>query len=188
MTSVGCVIAESLRVAQTRLARVAAKILPSRSARVSIVAAVSSFVSRWVVRREHPVGARDLDADGVLGDGALEQWIHDARDAYLERCAVVQRMIHESELLVRMRMSGLPRAATFGRPATVVVSAGVTEVYPTAFTMAFRVRSYGQVGDNVVNATCRVSLEDPTTGDPCELGNDVRDELIALEHSARHTN
>jgi acyl-CoA thioesterase FadM len=82
----------------------------------------------------------------------------------------------------------MPGGAEFGRPATVVVSAGVTEVFPTAFTMAFRVRSYGQVGDNVVNATCRVALENPDTGTPCELGDDVRDELIALEHAARHTN
>jgi hypothetical protein len=149
---------------------------------------MSSFVSRWVVRREHPVGDHDLGADGVLRDDAIEGWIHDARDAYLERCSVVRQMIDGSGLVLRAQASELPGGAAFGRPATVVVSAGVTEVFPAAFTMAFRVRSYGQVGDNVVNATCRVWLEDPTSGERCELGDDVRDELIALEHAARHTN
>jgi acyl-CoA thioesterase FadM len=147
----------------------------------------SSIVSRWVVRREHPVGDHDLDADGVLRDDAIEQWVHDARDAYLERCAVVQEMINGSKLVLRAR-GDLPGGAWFGRPATVVVSAGVTEVFPTSFTMAFRIRGFGQPGDSVVNATCGVSLEDPATGEPCELGNAVRDELIALEHAARHTN
>ena len=147
-----------------------------------------SIVSRWVVRREYPVRDRDLGADGVLDDAAIEGWIHDARDAYLERCTVVQQMIEGSKLVLRTQASDFPGGAAFGRPATVVVSAGVTEVFPAAFTMAFRVRGYGQVGDNVVNATCRVWLEDPTTGERCELGDDVRDELISLEHAARHTN
>ena len=149
---------------------------------------MSSFVSRWVVRREHRVGRDDLGADGVLRDDAIERWIHDARDAYLERCTTVQRMIRDSKFVLHAGASELPGGAGFGRPATVVVSAGVTEVFPAAFTMAFRVRGYGQVGDNVVNATCRVWLEDPTTGERCELGDDVRDELVSLEHAARHTN
>ncbi|MDQ1511177.1 MAG: hypothetical protein QOG50_3021 [Actinomycetota bacterium] len=38
--------------------------------------------------------------------------------------------------------------------------------------------------DDAINATCEVSLEDPETGEACELGNDVRDELIALAHAA----
>ena len=54
--------------------------------------------------------------------------------------------------------------------------------------MAFRVRSYGSADDVVRNATSVISLEDPDTGEPRELGDAVRDELIALEHAARHTN
>jgi len=151
---------------------------------------MSSIVSRWVVRREHAVTDVDLELgdQGVLRDDAIERWIADARDAYLERCNVVQTMIEDSNLVLRTRAVEPLSGAQFGRPSTVVVSAGVTELFPTAFVMAFRVRSYGQVGDIVVNATCRVSLEDRATGEPCELGDDVRDELIALEHAARHTN
>jgi hypothetical protein len=54
--------------------------------------------------------------------------------------------------------------------------------------MAFRVRSYGSADDVVRNVTCTVGLEDPRTGAAPELGDAVRDELIALEHAARHTN
>jgi acyl-CoA thioesterase FadM len=149
---------------------------------------MSSIVSRWVVRREHRVEGDDVDADGGLRDGVIERWIDDARDAYLERCAVVQALIAGSKLVLQARPGQRPPRDFFGRPSTVVVSAGVTEVYPSAFVMAFRVRSYGQVGDVVANLTSRVSLVDPATGEPFELGDDVRDELIALEHGARHTN
>ena len=149
---------------------------------------MSSIVSRWVVRREHRVGGDDVDAEGGLRDGVIERWIDDARDAYLERCAVVQAMIAALELVLQARPSQRPGREFFGRPSTIVVSAGVTEVYPNSFVMAFRVRSFGQVGDVVANVTSRVSLVDSASGEPCELGDGVRDELIALEHAARHTN
>lgn len=35
---------------------------------------------------------------------------------------------------------------------------------------------------------CTVELEDPTTGTVLEIDNEIRDELIALEQSARHFN
>jgi acyl-CoA thioesterase FadM len=149
---------------------------------------MSSIVTRWVVRREYRVGADDFDAAGVIRDAAVEQWIVDARDTYLEKCRTVAEMIERSKLAVRARIGGMPTGEFFGTPSTVVVSAGVTELYPDSFTMAFRLRGYGQPGDVVANVTCAVSLEDPATGEACALGTDVRDELIALEHGARHTN
>jgi acyl-CoA thioesterase FadM len=149
---------------------------------------MSGIVSRWVVRKSNEVTADALDANGAIRAGLLEQWVADARDAYLERCVTVQSMIEQSKLVARYRVVGLPGPEHFRRPTTVVVSAGVTELYPSSFTMAFRLRSCGTDDDVVANATCEVSLEDPSTGEACELGDAVRDELIALEHAARHTN
>ncbi len=57
---------------------------------------MSSFVSRWVVRREHRVGDDDLDAAGVLRDDAIERWIDDARDAYLEHRVAIQHAIEHA--------------------------------------------------------------------------------------------
>jgi hypothetical protein len=51
-----------------------------------------------------------------------------------------------------------------------------------------RVRTDGHADDVVANVTCVASVEDSTTGEACELGDDVRDELISLEHTARHIN
>ena len=70
----------------------------------------------------------------------------------------------------------------------MLVGAGVTELFPDSFTMAFRMRTFGSEDDAVFNLSCAVSLELLETGAPYRLGDAVRDELIALEHGARHTN
>ena len=44
-------------------------------------------------------------------------------------------------LVVRTRDVNVPRGAELGTPTSVTVSAGATEIYPTSFTMAFRVRT-----------------------------------------------
>ena len=148
---------------------------------------MSSFVSRWVVLQDHAVAADDVDANGAVRDDVLAGWITDARNEYLDQCRELRER-QRAGLLIRMRDGAVPAGALSGRPTSVTVSAGATEMFPTSFTMAFRVRSYGSADDAVLNLTCTVSLEDPRTGEAPELGDAVRDELIALEHAARHTN
>jgi hypothetical protein len=150
---------------------------------------MSGFVSRWVVRQQHRLDGDALTADGLVRDDTVARWVAEACDAYLVHCRVLAEMTARAELTVRKQAGAMPDGEFFGRPRTVVVSAGVTEFYPTSFTIAVRVRSYGRQDDDVVaNVRCVVDLEDPTTGEACELGDAVRDELIALEHAARHTN
>ena len=149
----------------------------------------SSVVSRWVVARKFEPGPADLDARGVLRDDVLQHWIDEVRDAYLEQCVVLRATVDQSGLETRHRSSMPPAGAAFGSPDTVVVSAGVTEVHPESFTMALRLRSIGQGEDDVaVNVSCVVSLEDPATGAASEIDDAIRDEMISLEHAARHYN
>ena len=148
---------------------------------------MSSIVSRWVVREAYPVCAEDLGADGTVSVVAVERWIASVLDVYLERCSALCAAADGSGRVLNFDLSVLD-AVPYGRPTTVVVSAGTTEVYPTSFTMAFRVRTYGGADDVVVNATCAVSIRDPDTGEAGEIDDAIRDELIALEHAARHTN
>jgi len=91
-----------------------------------------------------------------------------------------------SGLELRARVHHAPAPEQFGQPAEVIVGAGATEIRPTSFTIALRLRPTGGDGDAAVNVAYEVSLEDPQTGEACELGTDVRDELIALEHAASH--
>ena len=47
----------------------------------------------------------------------------------------------------------------------------------------------GVLRDDVArSASCTVSFVDPANGEPGELGDAVRDELIALAHTAQHFN
>jgi acyl-CoA thioesterase FadM len=91
-----------------------------------------------------------------------------------------------SGLELRARTHQAPAPERFGRPTEVIVGAGATEIRPTSFTIAFRLRPTDGDGDDAINAACEVSLEDPATGEPIEFGSEVRDELIALEHAAAH--
>ena len=145
-----------------------------------------SFASRFVVLRNHPVGPSDLDSDGVVRADAVDRWLAETRDAYLEKCIVLRELRERSGSELRARIHEAPAPARFGRPTAVIVGAGATEIRPTSFTIAFRLRPTDGGGDDVINAACEVSLEDPETGEPVELGNDIRDELIALEHAAAH--
>jgi acyl-CoA thioesterase FadM len=147
----------------------------------------SAFVSRWPVLQEHRVTAGDLDADGAVRDERVAQWVAGARSAYLRRCAAL-RVRQASGLELQDRVAPLPPGAALGRPAAVVVTAGVREVWPSSFALAVRLRPVDGDRDGAVDVTCIVRMVDSTAGEPRELGAEVRDELIALEHAAEHYN
>jgi acyl-CoA thioesterase FadM len=149
---------------------------------------MTGIVSKWVVLREHAVGADDIDANGNVLDDVLARWVDEACAAYLVRCRVLDEMRDRDRFVLRSRVGALPPGAHLGGPSAVAVSAGAREVRPASFTIAVRVRAAGAETDVAVNGACVVSLEDPATGEARELGDDVRDELIALEHAAEHYN
>jgi acyl-CoA thioesterase FadM len=149
---------------------------------------MSSIATRWVVRQEYPVTADDLDGDGVVSDQTVERWVTAAQQAYLDHCAVLRQTRDESGLALRVRVSSFPQGALLGRPTGVAVTASASEVRPSSFTISVRVRPGGGDREFPVNATCVVLLEDAVSGEVHELGKAVRDELIALEHSAQHFN
>ena len=147
-----------------------------------------SFASRWVVLRTHDVGPDDLDAAGLLHADVVDGWLADARAAYLEKCTAFCDLRERSGAELQARIDPAPDPRRFGTPTGVVVGAGATEIYSTAFRMALRLRPVDGDGDDAINVKCEVSLVDLATGEALELGNDIRDELIALEHAAAHIN
>jgi hypothetical protein len=131
-----------------------------------------TIVTRWPVLHRHEITDADRDPDGHVRDDVLRHWVAGACATYLDRCATLPRD------RVRQRPGPLPPAARLGQASAVVVTAGATEFRPDSFTLAVRVRG----GEVALDVRCAVQLEDG------ELGQDVRDELIAIEHSARHVN
>ena len=149
---------------------------------------MSGIMTRWLVLQEHPVTEHELDADETISDEAVVRWVTAACAAYLEHCMVLRRVRDESGLVLRQRPGALPRGALLGRPTDVVVTASASEVRPSSFTISVRLRPGGGDRELPVNATCVIRLEDEVTGEVRELGDEIRDELIALEHSARQFN
>jgi hypothetical protein len=139
------------------------------------VTPVGGILSKWLVLHEYTV-------DGVVSDEAVERWVDAARVAYLDHCSALPRE------QLRHRTGALPPGSALGRPASVAVTASAAEVRPSSFTISVRLRPLDGDRDVPVNAAVVVRVEDPVTGEVRPLGDEVRDELIALEHSATHYN
>jgi len=135
---------------------------------------VSTLLSRFVVCLEFPVL-------GPVTAETVAAWIDSATGAYLDRCPPLRR----PGLLLRKRTLAHPPAAMLGEPDSVIVSASAAEVHLDSFTMSLRIRS---AHDTALNAKCVVTLADSATGGPLPVTNDIRDQLIALEHAAEHFN
>jgi hypothetical protein len=148
---------------------------------------VSGFMTKWLVALEYPVTEAELDADGAVSDATVERWVDAARTAYLEQCPRLHRLRAEVGLELRHDPRVRPPGALLGRPAGVFVTATATEVRPAEFTISVRLRPGGGEREAPVNASDVIRLA-RADGRAHELGTEVRDELIALEHSATHYN
>lgn len=142
------------------------------------------MMTRWSVGLDYTITEADRDADGYVKAEVLGRWLTEAVDAYLAQCEQLRRRA-EGHTLMR-RPGRQPRASLLGRPAEVLVTASATEIRPTEFFVSIRVRPFHGDEDLPLNVTCRVSIEDSQTGEPLELGQAVRDELVAIERDAEY--
>jgi hypothetical protein len=147
-----------------------------------------SIVSRWPVLVRYAVDTTQLDADGTVRADIAREWIAAACDAYVQRCPVLLDNGAPNDRNIRCSPVALPAGALGGRPTAVAISVGVSEFFPTSFTMTIRVRPFGGDDDRPVNLAREVTIENVTTGEAQPLGREIRDELIAHAHAAQHTN
>jgi acyl-CoA thioesterase FadM len=133
-------------------------------------------LTKWLIYREYAVSPADLDASGEVLPAVVAGWLDDVRTDYLARCPLLTSL-------------GTVDVRTVG-PARVVdaldgvaVTATAAEVQPSAVTLSLRIRT----ADRTFDARSVVRVLDGD-GQAVEFGKGVRDELIALEHSATHYN
>ncbi len=139
---------------------------------------MSTLLSRFVVCLEFPVIG---PVPGAVTAETVAAWFDSATEAYLDRCPLLRR----PGLVLRKRTLAHPPAGMLGEPDSVIVSASAAEVHLGSFTLSVRVRS---APDTALNAKCVVTLADSATGGPMPVTNDIRDQLIALEHAAEYFN
>jgi acyl-CoA thioesterase FadM len=145
-----------------------------------------SVMTRWSIGLDYTVTEADRDADGYVTAEVLGRWLTEAVDAYLAQCHELQRQAQTEGYALVRRPSRQPRASLLGRPAEVLVTASATEIKPTEFFITVRVRPFGGDEDLPINVTCRVSIEDTVTGEPMELSDAVRQEIVAIEREAEY--
>ena len=144
---------------------------------------MSGFMSKWSIGLDRAVGVAERDGDGFIRVDVLGSWLAEAVEAYLAQCA----QLHDRAAgytLVR-RPGRQPRSSLLGRPSEVLVTASATEVRAAEFFVSLRVTPFGGDEDLPINVVWRVSIEDGR-GEPVPLGNEVRDELIAIERDAEY--
>jgi hypothetical protein len=150
---------------------------------------MSSISTRWSVSADVPVAPDDVATDGRVTGAAVARWVAAARSTYLEQCTVLEAARAEGDLDLDFDVEVRPPAAQLHRSPSVVVSASATEVFPTSFVISVRIRPLGsEHDDRPINVSCAVRLRDPATGAVHPIDDAIRDELIALEHAARHFN
>jgi hypothetical protein len=147
-----------------------------------------SILSKWSVATEHPVVPEDLGADHRITDGAIDRWATAATATYIAQCPKLEERRAGAGLVLSAHMSSHAGGMKLGGATSVFVSATATEVFPRAFVIAVRIRPAGTESPDPLDLTCDIQLEDPSTGAALAIDNEIRDELIALEHAARHYN
>jgi hypothetical protein len=167
--------------------RVAGKIASPKTGRAHTVAAMS-ISSKWSVVTEHPVGPQDVDADHLMTDEAVDRWTLAAAATYLRQCSTLEDRRSGAGLALNTTVRPRSGTSNLHGATSVAVSATATEVFPRAFVISVRIRPVGGESTDPLDLTCEIRLEDPATGVPQDIDHEIRDELIALEHAARHFN
>jgi hypothetical protein len=140
---------------------------------------MSGIHTKWLVLQEHTVAPSDVDEVGAVRAEIVDGWLDAARKAYLAQCPLLTALIGTGALDIRT----VGPAPLYDALDGVAVSATAAEVQPAAVTISLRIRG----ADSVVNARSVLRVLGPD-GQAIELGKAIRDELIALEHSAAHYN
>ncbi len=132
------------------------------------------MVSRWPVVATLPVAEEDCDEDGMLTEASLLRFFERVRAMYFDLCLTVDGSS------VEVLGSRVERGRAGITGGGVTVSVNVVEVFPDRFTMTARYRSLGPSDSTAGAAWCSLSPGG-------EVTKEMRDEFIALAHTAKHT-
>ena len=136
--------------------------------------------SRWPVTIELPVQWGDLDSFGHVNNVIYLRWFESARIAYFERCGVLEGMPEVGPIQARQEIDyRLP----LRYPDRLLVSATVTKLGNTSFSMALRLRSQAHDRAIAAEGVAVIVMVDYRTGRKVSLSDDLRNRIAALEAS-----
>jgi acyl-CoA thioesterase FadM len=144
----------------------------------------SAILTRWPVVLEVAVLADDVGTDGRPRNDALVRWFALAWEEYLQRCPRLRDQLSRGGKRLSVGALRVSSVRAVQVAETLRIAIATTELWPTAFEIAYRVRVLSRDAGPVANGRCSVSFVSVADGSPAAVPDDVRSELIGLESTA----
>jgi len=144
----------------------------------------SAILTRWPVTREIGVAAGDVGEDGCARREALERWFGLVWEDYLRRCPKLGDLLGLGATRLSMGALRMSSRLAVQEGETLRAAIATTELWPTAFEIALRVRALTREAGPVANGRRSVSLVCVSDGSRAVIPCDTRTELIGLESNA----
>ena len=135
-------------------------------------------MNRWPVTIELPVQWGDMDAFNHVNNVVYLRWFESARIAYFERAGILAGMPDVGPIQARQVIDyRLP----LRYPDRLLVSATVTRLGNTSFTMGLRVRSHASERAIAAEGEAVIVMIDYRNNRKITLGDDLRKRIEDLE-------
>jgi len=144
----------------------------------------TAVLTRWPISVEILVLAEDVDEHDYPTDDALGRWFATAWEAYLQRCQMLRDVL--SSCRTRVALGSVRLSSRRGvRPGErVLIALGATELRPSSFVLAFRVRILGSDAAPILDGHRSVSLLDTASSSSIPVPIEIQSELIMLADTA----
>lgn len=142
------------------------------------------MLTRWPVSVEILVLADDVNEHDYPTEDALGRWFATAWDAYLQLGQTLRDVLGNGRLRLSLGPLGLSSRRSVRPGDSVLVAIGATELRPSAFVVAFRVRILGSDAAPILDGRRSVGLLDTLSGSSIPVPEEIERELIALAGNA----
>lgn len=140
---------------------------------------MDATLGRYPVTVSIPVAWGEMDAFQHVNNVVYARWLETARMVYLERIGLVDRMRDEGVgPILAKTMIDYTRPLKY--PDTVHVSATVTRIGGSSFTMSFRIRSEA-LGTDVASGEQVMVVYDYRAGATARVDDRLRGAIAAVE-------
>lgn len=137
-------------------------------------------MNRWPVTIELPVQWGDMDSFGHVNNVVYLRWFESARIAYFERAGILAQMPDVGPIQARQVIDyRLP----LRYPDRVLVSATVTKLGNTSFTMGLRIRSHAHQRAIAAEGEAVIVMIDYRANRKVALSDELRRNVEKLEAS-----
>jgi acyl-CoA thioesterase FadM len=144
----------------------------------------TAVLTRWPVRVEFLVLADDVDEHDCPTDHALDRWFATAWSACLQRCQTLRDVLSDRGTRLALGSLRLSSRRSVRPGDRVWMAVGATELRPSAFDLAIRVRVLGSDAAPILEGHRSVGLVDTASGSSLPIPVQIQKELMALADTA----